>query len=136
MPGTAIACDPDITRFYVTYALRAADRGWLRLHFLRAGSARVAFDYSLSFANRIFLLKLGYDPAFAPFSPSNLLLSGFWNNLRARPRSLRLPGGDRRLETVLGQRIQTALLAVHLFQLDQRALFASHQIWTHPHAEE
>jgi CelD/BcsL family acetyltransferase involved in cellulose biosynthesis len=73
--GTAIACDPDITRFYVTYALHAADRGWLRLHFLRAGSARVAFDYSLSFANRLFLLKLGYDPSYAPFSPSNLLLS-------------------------------------------------------------
>ena len=73
--GTAIACDPDITRFYVTYALRAADRGWLRLHFLRAGAARVAFDYSLAYANRIFLLKLGYDPAYAPYSPSNLLLS-------------------------------------------------------------
>jgi CelD/BcsL family acetyltransferase involved in cellulose biosynthesis len=73
--GTAISCDPDITRFYVTYAQRAADRGWLRLHFLRAGSARVAFDYSLFYANRIFLLKLGYDPAYAPYSPSNLLLS-------------------------------------------------------------
>jgi CelD/BcsL family acetyltransferase involved in cellulose biosynthesis len=73
--GTAIACDPGITRFYMTYAQRAADRGWLRLHFLRAGSARVAFDYSLFYANRLFLLKLGYDPAYAPYSPSNLLLS-------------------------------------------------------------
>jgi CelD/BcsL family acetyltransferase involved in cellulose biosynthesis len=73
--GTAIACDPDVSRFYMTYALRAADRGWLRLHFLRAGSARVAFDYSLSYANRLFLVKLGYDPAYAPYSPSNLLAS-------------------------------------------------------------
>ncbi len=73
--GTAIACDADVSRFYVTYALRAADRGWLRLHFLRAGSARVAFDYSLSYANRLFLVKLGYDPAYAPYSPSNLLVS-------------------------------------------------------------
>ena len=46
----------------------------MRLHFLRAGPQRVAFDYSLSYKNRIHLLKLGYDPAYAPYSPSNLLL--------------------------------------------------------------
>jgi hypothetical protein len=78
--GTAIACDPDITRFYVTYALRAADRGWLRLHFLTSGATRVAFDYSLQYRNRMFLLKVGYEPAFAPYSPSNLLLARVLEN--------------------------------------------------------
>jgi CelD/BcsL family acetyltransferase involved in cellulose biosynthesis len=72
--GTAIACDKNITRFYSTFASRAAELGWLRLHFLDAGPKRVAFDYSLYYQNRLFLLKLGYDPAFAPYSPSNLLL--------------------------------------------------------------
>ncbi len=72
--GTAISCDPDVSRFYQTLARRAAERGWMRLHFLQAGPQRVAFDYSLSYKSRIHLLKLGYDPAYAPYSPSNLLL--------------------------------------------------------------
>jgi len=71
---TAISCDPAVARFYSILAERAAERGWTRLHFLRVGEARVAFDYSLSYKNRIHLLKVGYDPAYAPFSPSNLLL--------------------------------------------------------------
>jgi CelD/BcsL family acetyltransferase involved in cellulose biosynthesis len=44
------------------------------LHFLQTGGLRIAFDYSLYYKNRIHLLKLGYDPAYARFSPSNLLL--------------------------------------------------------------
>jgi CelD/BcsL family acetyltransferase involved in cellulose biosynthesis len=71
---TAISCDGATCRFYSTLAGRAADHGWLGLHFLRAGETRIAFDYSLSYKNRIHLLKLGYDPAYARFSPSNLLL--------------------------------------------------------------
>jgi len=71
---TAISCDPAISRFYSTLAGRAAERGWLRLHFLEADNTRVAFDYSLCYKHRVYLLKLGYDPAYARFSPSNLLL--------------------------------------------------------------
>jgi CelD/BcsL family acetyltransferase involved in cellulose biosynthesis len=71
---TAISCDAAVLRFYSTLAERAAERGWIRLHFLRAGAARVAFDYSLFYKDRIHLLKVGYDPDYAPFSPSNLLL--------------------------------------------------------------
>lgn len=71
---TAIASDPEVSKFYSTLARRAGERGWMRLHFLRAGPRRVAFDYSFSYKNRIHLLKLGYDPAYAPYSPSNLLL--------------------------------------------------------------
>jgi CelD/BcsL family acetyltransferase involved in cellulose biosynthesis len=71
--GTAVSCDPTLTRFYTNLAERAAKKGWLRLNFLRAGPKRIAFDYSLVYKNRLFLLKLGYDPDFAPYSPSNLL---------------------------------------------------------------
>jgi CelD/BcsL family acetyltransferase involved in cellulose biosynthesis len=73
--GTSISCDPQVRRFYETFALRAAERQWLRLNFLRAGDQRVAFDYSLAYNNQVFLMKLGYDPAFSAYSPSNLLLS-------------------------------------------------------------
>ena len=71
--GTAIACDPDISRFYSTLAQRAAERGWILLHFLDAGTNRIAFDYSLCYRNRIYRLKSGYDPVYAAYSPSNLL---------------------------------------------------------------
>lgn len=73
--GTAISCNPAISAFYAKFAERAAERGWLRLNFLRSGDARIAFDYSLHYQNQIFLLKLGYDPAYSQLSPSNLLLS-------------------------------------------------------------
>jgi CelD/BcsL family acetyltransferase involved in cellulose biosynthesis len=72
--NTAIACDPNISRFYSTLAWRAAERGWIHLNFLNAGPNRVAFDYSLSYKNKIYRLKSGYDPALAYCSPSHLLV--------------------------------------------------------------
>lgn len=73
--GTAIACSPELRRFYGRFAERAAERGWLRLNFLRVGERRVAFDYSLRYKGRVFLLKLGYEPELSVYSPSGLLLS-------------------------------------------------------------
>ncbi len=73
--GTGIACAPELRRFYSDLARRAAKRGWLRLNFLRAGERRVAFDYSLAYGNRVFLLKGGYESEFAAYGPSQLLLS-------------------------------------------------------------
>lgn len=72
--GTAISSDPDVSKFYSIIAQRAAERGSLRLHFLQAGSQRVAFDFSIAYKDRIHLLKIGYDPAYSPYSPSNLLV--------------------------------------------------------------
>jgi CelD/BcsL family acetyltransferase involved in cellulose biosynthesis len=70
---TAISCDPATSRFYSMLARRAAERGWIALNFLCAGSKRIAFDYCLSYKNRIYGLKSGYDPYYARYSPSNLL---------------------------------------------------------------
>jgi len=72
--GTAIAADAATHRFYSLLALRAARRGWLRLHFLRVGGRRIAFDFSLFYAGKAFLLKPAYDPAFAACSPYSQLL--------------------------------------------------------------
>jgi CelD/BcsL family acetyltransferase involved in cellulose biosynthesis len=71
--GTAISCDPSVAKFYTSLAERAERHGWLRLHFLDVDAKRIAFDYSLCYKNRLYLLKLGYDPAYAQYSPSNLL---------------------------------------------------------------
>ncbi len=73
--GTAIQSTPDVHLFYARLAQRAAGRGWLRLHFLSVNQRRIAFDYSLLYNNRIFLLKPGYDPEYSQYSPYNLLCS-------------------------------------------------------------
>lgn len=72
--GTAIASETGTLQFYSALARRAARRGWLRMHFLRIAGRRVAFDYTLRFAQRDFMLKAGYDTEYAPISPSSLLV--------------------------------------------------------------
>lgn len=71
--GTSIASCAHTRRFYTRLAELAAERGWLRLCFLKLGEQRIAFAYYLEFADKLFLLKPGYDPAFASYSPSSLL---------------------------------------------------------------
>ncbi|HVO30861.1 MAG TPA: GNAT family N-acetyltransferase [bacterium] len=71
--GTAIECDPERVRFYARLAERAAEAGWLRLFFLVSNGKRIAFFFCLRFANRLYLLKQGYDADFARDSPAILL---------------------------------------------------------------
>ena len=71
--GTAMLSDPQIATFYRRVAAWAADRGWLRLAFLRLDGRPLAFDLALEAAGRHYLLKTGYDPAFTALSPGLLL---------------------------------------------------------------
>lgn len=71
--GTAIRCRPEIRRFYTSLAQRSAARGWLRLQFLKVDERRVAFAYCLAYEQRMYLLKPGFDPEYAAFSPGTLL---------------------------------------------------------------
>ena len=59
--------------FYRRVAAWAAERGWLRLAFLRLDGRALAFDLALEAGGRHFLLKTGYDPAFTGLSPGLLL---------------------------------------------------------------
>jgi CelD/BcsL family acetyltransferase involved in cellulose biosynthesis len=71
--GTAIVSDGAVDTFYRTLASRAARAGTLRLLFLNLAGRRIAFAYALESHNRLFVLKAGYDPEFARFSPYNVL---------------------------------------------------------------
>ena len=71
--GTAISCDPSLVRFYTEIALRAADRGWLRLQFLTVNGDAIAFTLCLEYDRRMYSLKTGYDPAHAANSPGQLV---------------------------------------------------------------
>lgn len=73
LSGTAIRCQQDIQRFYRVFAERAVRLGTLRLFFLIASGVRIAFAYALCYRNKLYVLKVGYDPAYARYSPSNLL---------------------------------------------------------------
>jgi CelD/BcsL family acetyltransferase involved in cellulose biosynthesis len=71
--GTAILSNPAIATFYRRVAAWAAERGWLRLAFLRLDGRPLAFDLAFEAEGRHYLLKTGYDPAFTSLSPGLLL---------------------------------------------------------------
>jgi CelD/BcsL family acetyltransferase involved in cellulose biosynthesis len=70
---TAIASQPETDRFYRDVATWAAERGWLRLAFLRLGGRPIAFDFAIEEGRRHHLLKTGYDPEYRALGPAMLL---------------------------------------------------------------
>jgi CelD/BcsL family acetyltransferase involved in cellulose biosynthesis len=73
--GTAIVSDPAVTEFYIRLAERQADIEQLRLSFLRVGGKRISFSYILCSDNKVYGVKIGYDPQFHTYSPGNMLLN-------------------------------------------------------------
>lgn len=71
--GTAINSRPETVRFYADVARWAAARGWLRLAFLRLDGRPLAFNLCFELGRRHYLVKSGFDPAFAGFGPGKLL---------------------------------------------------------------
>ena len=72
--GTAIASRPETRAFYEGVARWAAERGILRLCFLRLDGAPIAVDYALEDNGVRFILKGGFDVEYARQSPGSLLL--------------------------------------------------------------
>jgi CelD/BcsL family acetyltransferase involved in cellulose biosynthesis len=72
--GTALLHEPRRSGFYRRYAHAACHDGTLRLAFLKIGEHPVAMQIALQCSNAFWLLKIGYDAAFADCSPGNLLM--------------------------------------------------------------
>jgi CelD/BcsL family acetyltransferase involved in cellulose biosynthesis len=72
--GTAILSRPETERFYREVASWAAERGWLRLAFLRLDGRAVGFHYALEDGQTYYPLKGGYDPRYREFSPGKLMI--------------------------------------------------------------
>lgn len=70
---TAIASQRETERFYREVARWAAERGWLRLAFLRLDGRALAFDFAIEEGGRHHLLKTGYDPEYRTLAPAMLL---------------------------------------------------------------
>ncbi len=71
--GTAIAAHPATRRFYGQIARWAAERGLLRLCFLRLDGVAIAFEFDLEAGGAHYALKGGYDEAFRRFAPAKVL---------------------------------------------------------------
>ena len=71
--GTSVNSHPAVRRFYTEVAHWAAERGWLRLYFLRLDGRTLAFDYCFVYDKILHGIKTGYDPAYARFSPGKVL---------------------------------------------------------------
>jgi CelD/BcsL family acetyltransferase involved in cellulose biosynthesis len=71
--GTSIESDPAVRRFYTLLIERASTSPWLRLLFLTVNGRRIATSIAALYADRLFLLKTGFDPEYAKCSPFKLL---------------------------------------------------------------
>lgn len=72
--GTAISRSEDLERFYALIAERAARSATLALLFLKVADKRIAFGYCLTRERTLYLLKTGYDPEYAGYSPFHTLM--------------------------------------------------------------
>jgi CelD/BcsL family acetyltransferase involved in cellulose biosynthesis len=72
--GTAIRSHPSTLAFYTGLARWAADRGSLRLSFLRLDGRPLAFQLALEDGGRYYFVKGGYDPDATRFAPAKLLI--------------------------------------------------------------
>lgn len=71
--GTAIASRAASRAFYAQIARWAAERGWLRLAFLRLDGRAIAAELDLACAGALYSLKCGFDPDYRAFGPGQLL---------------------------------------------------------------
>ena len=71
--GTAIRSDPAVERFYREVAAWAAERGWLRLAFLRLDGRGIAFDMCLEHGGAFYVVKGGFDVSERKHGPGTLL---------------------------------------------------------------
>jgi CelD/BcsL family acetyltransferase involved in cellulose biosynthesis len=72
--GTAIASGPETRSFYTGVARWAAERGWLRLGFLRLDGRPLAVDFAIEQGGAWYSLKAGYESAYSTYAPGVLLL--------------------------------------------------------------
>jgi CelD/BcsL family acetyltransferase involved in cellulose biosynthesis len=72
--GTALQIDKRLGEFYRKYATAMAERGELRVCFLRIGGQPAAMQIAVITGNRFWLLKIGYSDDYAKCSPGILLM--------------------------------------------------------------
>jgi CelD/BcsL family acetyltransferase involved in cellulose biosynthesis len=72
--GSGLAYDPTTQTFFRRYAQLACEQGILRILLMKCGDKTAAVQYAVEYKNRFWLLKMGYDQAYARCSPGELLI--------------------------------------------------------------
>jgi len=72
--GTALAYDARRAEFFRHYVRQAAEAGILRICFMHIGDSPAAMQIAVEQQHGFWLLKIGYDAAFASASPGLLLM--------------------------------------------------------------
>jgi CelD/BcsL family acetyltransferase involved in cellulose biosynthesis len=65
---------PSVRAFHLDFAVRAAERGWLRLHTLEVDGRPAAVLYGWRLNTRAFAYSQAFDPAFARYAVGAALL--------------------------------------------------------------
>jgi CelD/BcsL family acetyltransferase involved in cellulose biosynthesis len=92
---TAILSQPATAVFYRDLARWGAQRGWLRLAFLRVGGRPLAFELAFEHGGIVSVVKGGYDEAAARHGPGVVLLRELLEDAFGRGvREIDLLGGD------------------------------------------
>lgn len=81
--GTSILRTPQMFNWYLEQARRLADDGHLQLTFLKHSGRPIAFEYGCRAKGTYFSPKVGYDEAYARFSPGQLLRAMLFEQLFA-----------------------------------------------------
>jgi CelD/BcsL family acetyltransferase involved in cellulose biosynthesis len=82
--GSALAIDPRVGGFYRKFAQAACQLGTLRIGLLRVGERAAAMQLAVENNGCFWLFKMGYDEAFARFSPGTLLMAESLRSARQR----------------------------------------------------
>jgi CelD/BcsL family acetyltransferase involved in cellulose biosynthesis len=72
--GAGMLDSPAVVALHAAAAAGFSARGWLRFYVLRRRAAAIAVLYAFACRRRLYLYLSGFDPAFARYSPSALLL--------------------------------------------------------------
>lgn len=73
--GTAVEANPLMRDFFYRYAAALAERGQLRVDFLRLDGRAVAMQLGACWRNSQWLFKIGYDASYSTASPGQILLA-------------------------------------------------------------
>jgi CelD/BcsL family acetyltransferase involved in cellulose biosynthesis len=73
--GSSLRQRPQLRAFFEQYGRLAAAAGSLRLSFLDVDETPIAAQFSVEYADRLWVLKIGYDEAWSRCSPGWLLLA-------------------------------------------------------------
>ena len=70
---TSITARPELMNFYRSLAKVGNERGWLYFGLLKLFGQEAAYEYALNYKSKIYSMKISYDPAFAQYSPGQVL---------------------------------------------------------------